>query len=110
VIFDVKPDALLAIVPVVGLILLGARISREAHFATNDHGPIFFGALLFAGLLYRLIDVLQHLDGPRWSAAVAGVTFLGFLHAVTRGAAKRRDRVYRGPERRLHNRHPSSPP
>ncbi|WP_337052505.1 hypothetical protein [Pseudoxanthomonas sp. USHLN014] len=94
----------LAIALMFALVLVAARVAREANYRPRDHVLIFFGMLLFGALLYRLIDVLQHIEAPRWSSAVAGCALVGFLYASLRRGARRGQRQYTGPERRKRDR------
>jgi len=91
------------------LAVLAVRLADETAQKPRNHLIIMGGALLAFGLVYRAIDLLENLHGPRWSSVVGALGVLAFLAADQR-IASRYGRIWRklagsssaytGPERR----------
>lgn len=92
------------------LVVLALRLADEHQRAPRNHLIIFAGAGLAFGLVYRIADVLENLDQPRWSTVVVAGGVAIFLLAdqrvahrayqLIRRALGRGTPVYTGPERR----------
>lgn len=108
-IVHVLPGQVLVILLFLMLAVLALRMADETSHRPRNHLIIFGGAMMAFGLVYRIADVWEHLDVPRWSSVVAACGALAFLGADQRVAARysrlwRRlsghGQVYTGPERR----------
>ena len=60
-------------------VLLFVRLVEHGRKHPPNHLLVGGAAILAAGITFRGIDALQHLDCVRWSSAVGGVALLVFL-------------------------------
>ncbi len=105
----IVPGHALIVVLAAMLAVLAVRLADETAQKPRNHLIILGGAMLAFGIVYRLVDVLAHVEQPRWSAVVGAMGVLSFLAADQRVAA-RYGRIWRrlsghpseytGPERR----------
>lgn len=69
---------LLACLALIGVVLLLRLADRSGR---RDHLLVVGVATLAAGVCYRFLDVLQHLDTVRWPAGLGAFALLVFLIA-----------------------------
>lgn len=95
------------------LAVLAMRLADENKIQPRNHLVIIGGAMMAFGIVYRITDVLAHIDTPRWSSVAGAIGILAFLLADQQVAARhcrimrqhlaRGHRIYTGPERRAPN-------
>lgn len=104
----IHPGHVLVAVLVAILLVLALRLADETAQSPRNHFIILGGALFAFGAVYRMADVIAHLDQPRWSAVAGGLGVLAFLAADQRVASRYRQLWakisrkggYDGPDRR----------
>lgn len=108
-IHSVHPGHVLIVIHVLLLLVLALRLADETAQRPRNHLIIMGGAMFAFALIYRMVDVLGHIDHPRWSSVMGGIGALAFLAADQRVAARYSrvwhaltggDSTYTGPERR----------
>lgn len=105
---SMHPGHALVVVLVAILVVLALRLADETSQKPRNHLIILGGALFAFGAVYRMADVLAHIEQPRWSAVVGGLGVLAFVAADQRVASRYRQlwarlsgrREYDGIERR----------
>lgn len=61
------------------LLVLAVRLAYENQQQPTNHAVIIAGAFFASTLVYRIADVLQHLDSVRWSGVMGTAGLLVFL-------------------------------
>lgn len=81
----------LALVCLLGLcgLLLMVRLAEHGRKHPPNHLLVGGSAILAAGIAYRCMDALQHMDEMRWSSVVGAFALLVFLMTDYRDSRRR---------------------
>lgn len=97
----ILPGHLLVGAIAASLVVLVLTLDEETRRSPRRHLVVIGGALFAFGAVFRLFDVLQHIEQPRWSAAVGAVGLFCYLFAESPLADRLLGRGrYTGPDRR----------
>lgn len=101
------PGHVLVALLVAILLVLALRLADEHEQKPRNHLIILGGALFAFGAVYRMAEVMAHIEQPRWSSVAGAMGVFAFLAADQRVASRYRllwsrisSREYDGPERR----------